>query len=121
MNVFSPVKRNFGVIAKGLQSQNVPIMEEKRSPINGLKQLDLRPFRFTKNGYQKFFNLRSKDLGNNPLKVLTLTYEISVLGMTIRGEVPKGLKWCEPTVGFEPTTSCLRIINETKSPSTFCC
>jgi hypothetical protein len=28
--------------------------------------LDLRPFRFTKNGFQKFFNVRSRDLGNSP-------------------------------------------------------
>jgi hypothetical protein len=28
--------------------------------------LGLRPFRFTKNGYQKFFNVRSRDLGNSP-------------------------------------------------------
>jgi hypothetical protein len=28
--------------------------------------LSLRAFRFTKNGYQKFFNVRSRDLGNNP-------------------------------------------------------
>jgi len=26
--------------------------------------LDLRPFHFTKNGYQKFFNVRFRDLGN---------------------------------------------------------
>jgi len=32
----------------------------------GLKQLDLQPFRFTKNGYPKFFNVRSTDLGNTP-------------------------------------------------------
>ena len=29
----------------------------------------LRPFRFTKNGCQKFFNVRSRDMGNNPLPV----------------------------------------------------
>jgi hypothetical protein len=28
--------------------------------------LSLRPFRLTKNGYQKFFNVRSRDLGNSP-------------------------------------------------------
>jgi len=28
--------------------------------------LSLRAFRFTKNGYQKFFNVRSRDLSNNP-------------------------------------------------------
>jgi len=28
--------------------------------------LGLRAFRFTKNGYQKFFNVRSRDFGNNP-------------------------------------------------------
>jgi hypothetical protein len=28
--------------------------------------LDLRPFRFTKNSCQKFFNFRSRDFGNNP-------------------------------------------------------
>jgi hypothetical protein len=27
---------------------------------------DLLPFRFTKNGYQKFFNVRSRDMGNSP-------------------------------------------------------
>jgi hypothetical protein len=30
------------------------------------QRLDLRPFRFTKNGCQKFFNIRSMDSGNNP-------------------------------------------------------
>jgi hypothetical protein len=28
--------------------------------------LSLRPFRFTKNGYQEFFNVRSRDLGSSP-------------------------------------------------------
>jgi len=40
-----------------LQIQNSPF---------GLRQLDLRPFRFTENGYQKFFNVRSRDMGNSP-------------------------------------------------------
>jgi hypothetical protein len=31
--------------------------------------LGLRPFRFTKNGYQKFFNVRSRDFGNNSLSI----------------------------------------------------
>ncbi len=29
--------------------------------------LDLRPFRFTKNGYQKFFNVRSRESGQQPI------------------------------------------------------
>jgi hypothetical protein len=28
--------------------------------------LDLRPFRFTENGFQKFFNIRSRDMGKSP-------------------------------------------------------
>ena len=34
--------------------------------------LALRPFRFTKNGYQKFFNVRSRDLDNSPSSINTI-------------------------------------------------
>ena len=31
--------------------------------------LDLRSFRFAKNGYQKFFNIRSRGFGQQPVKM----------------------------------------------------
>jgi hypothetical protein len=30
------------------------------------RTMNLQPFRFTKNGCQKFFNVRSRDMGNSP-------------------------------------------------------
>ena len=36
--------------------------------------LNLRQFRFTKNGYQKFFNVRSRGFGQQPLEISVLFF-----------------------------------------------
>jgi hypothetical protein len=70
-----------GVISKGLVAQT-PFRSLKRifdhSKVRftaNLKlafwaqTLGLRPFRFTKNGYQKFFNVRSRRFRQQPVKL----------------------------------------------------
>jgi hypothetical protein len=38
--------------------------------------LGLRPFHFAKNGYQKFFNVPSRDFGNNPFILDTQSFSL---------------------------------------------
>jgi hypothetical protein len=53
-NPFRSLKRIFD---RDPSFRKLPILAQTR---------DLLPFRFVKNGFQKFFNVRSRDMGNSP-------------------------------------------------------
>ncbi len=57
--------------------------------------LSLRPFRFTKNGYQKFFNIRSREPGQQQVPKLALLQQITLMDNGVVQKLRKLVYLCQ--------------------------